>query len=465
MRNDTICAVATALSNSSIGIIRISGPEAKKIADRIFVNPKKKHILLSMESHTFCYGFLLDDEKILDEVLVSYFKAPKSFTAEDIVEINTHGGVYVVKKALELTIKAGARLAEPGEFTKRAFLNGRIDISEACAVMDVISSSSDMALKSSVSILQGSLYKKITGLREKILYETAFIESALDDPEHYSLDGYPDKLSVVVDDILKEISLLIKSTDSGRIIKDGINTVILGKPNAGKSSLLNLLAGYEKAIVTDIPGTTRDIVEERISLGDVVLNITDTAGIRGTDDIIEKIGIDKALDYADRADLLIFVVDSSVPFDENDRKILNILNNKKCIVLYNKSDLKPVFEIEDILKEFNGSFDKSLIPVIRTSAYNNEGIDELKTVIRDMFFGGEIDFDNEIIISNIRQKEALEAALLSMKQVKASIEAGMPEDFYSIDLTSAYSSLGNIIGEEMDEDVINKIFSEFCMGK
>ena len=459
MLNDTIAAIATPLAPSGIGIIRVSGPEAKAVVDSVFVNPSFKHILLSMESHTISYGFLLDEGKVIDEVLVSYFKGPRSFTAEDTVEINCHGGVFVLKKALELVIKNGARLALPGEFTKRAFLNGRIDLSKAEAVMDVISSESELSLKSSVSQLRGSVSEEIRSIRDEIIYEVAFIESALDDPEHISLDGYPVKLKAKTDEILKRLSSLIKSADTGRIIKDGIKTIIIGKPNAGKSSLLNYISGFERAIVTDIEGTTRDIIEERISLGDVNLILTDTAGIRDTEDIVESIGVKKTIDSLDDADLILYVVDSSVPLDENDLKIISLLKEKKCIVIYNKTDLKSAVDINDISEKFNG------IDIVKMSSVNNEGLSDLSKLVNDMFLKGDIDVSSEVMITNLRHKEALKEAFDSMTQVSHSIDNEMPEDFYSIDLMNAYTSLGLIIGEEVSDDLVNEIFGKFCMGK
>ena len=459
MLNDTICAIATALSNSGISIIRVSGPEALKIVDTIFVNKNKKHILLNVESHTISYGFLLNGEELFDEVLVSYFKGPKSFTAEDTVEINCHGGVFVTNRALELVIKAGARLAEPGEFTKRAFLNGRIDLSSAEAVMDIIASESDISLKSSVSQLRGSVRNAIIELRNQLIYEIAFIESALDDPEHYSLDGYNEKLKTIVKNISLSIDKLINSYDSGRLVKDGIKTAIVGKPNAGKSSLLNYLAGFNRAIVTDIAGTTRDTIEEIVHFGDINLCLIDTAGIRSTDDIVEKIGVEKALSSLDDADLILYVVDSSVPLDDNDDDIIKKLKDKKYIIIYNKTDLNPVVD----LNYFDKILPKSNI--ISMSVLNESGLDDLKDTIMDMFVLNELDLNNEIIITNLRQKENLLNAASSLKQVMISIENEMPEDFYSIDLMGAYSHLGTLIGEEVSDDLVNEIFSKFCMGK
>ena len=460
MKTDTIAAIATGITNSGIGIIRISGPDSVFIADKIFRAGKKNIKLENVESHTIHYGFIFDRENMIDEVMVSVMRGPRSFTAEDTVEINCHGGILIMNRILELVVKNGARMAEPGEFTKRAFLNGRIDLSEAEAVMDVISSKNDLALKSSVLQLRGFVSDKIKKLREEIIYEIAFIESALDDPEHISLEGYPEKLGIKVDHLLKDVDKLISSSDNGKIIKEGINTVIVGKPNAGKSSLLNLMVGEDKAIVTDVAGTTRDILEENISLHGISLNIVDTAGIRSTDDIVEKIGVDKAKKIASEADLIIYVVDSSVDFDENDFEIIDMIQNKKCIVLLNKSDLKQKITEKDLQDKLN----RDTI-IIKTSTKENTGIDEFEDTVKKMFFKGDINLNDELIITNMRHKEKLIDAYESLKQVKKSLEDRMPEDFYSIDLMSAYSSLGAIIGEEVKDDLVNEIFSKFCMGK
>lgn len=460
MKTDTIAAIATGITNSGIGIIRISGPDSVFIANKIFRAGKKNIKLENVESHTIHYGFIFDRENVIDEVMVSVMRGPRSFTAEDTVEINCHGGILIMNRILELVVRNGARMAEPGEFTKRAFLNGRIDLSEAEAVMDVISSKNDLALKSSVLQLRGFVSDKIKKLRKEIIYEIAFIESALDDPEHISLEGYPEKLGIKVDHLLKDVDKLISSSDNGKIIKEGINTVIVGKPNAGKSSLLNLMVGEDKAIVTDVAGTTRDILEENISLHGISLNIVDTAGIRSTDDIVEKIGVDKAKKIASEADLIIYVVDSSVDFDENDFEIIDMIQNKKCIVLLNKSDLKQKITEKDLQDKLN----RDTI-IIKTSTKENTGIDEFEDTVKKMFFKGDINLNDELIITNMRHKEKLIDAYESLKQVKKSLEDRMPEDFYSIDLMSAYSSLGAIIGEEVEDDLVNEIFSKFCMGK
>ena len=458
MTSDTIAAIATALTNSGIGIIRVSGNEAFDIVDRIFRPKNKRKKLKEEKTYTVHYGHIQDGDEIIDEVLAIVMRGPHSYTAEDTVEIDCHGGVLVMKKILETVIKYGARMAEPGEFTKRAFLNGRIDLSQAEAVIDVINSKNNYALKSSVSQLSGSMSKKVKELREKLLFEIAFIESALDDPEHISLDGYPEKLKVTVNDMQEELNRAISTFDSGRVLSEGIRTVILGKPNAGKSSLMNVLVGEERAIVTDIAGTTRDTLEENIRLHGISLNIVDTAGIRETEDVVEKIGVDKARANSDDADLLIYVVDGSCPLDENDYQIMNLIEGRKSIVLLNKTDLEMVLTPEEI-KEKTGK------EVVAVSAKEQRGIDLLEEKIKELFLSGEIDFNDEVMITNVRHKTAMSEALKSLSLVKQSIEDQMPEDFYSIDLMNAYEQLGTIIGESLEDDLVNEIFNKFCMGK
>ena len=457
MKKDTIAAIATAMTSSGIGIVRISGTEAFDIIKKIYKGKNQKD-LSQVKSHTIHYGYIVDGEETIDEVLIMIMKGPHSFTGEDTVEIDCHGGVYVVKRILETVIKYGARPAEPGEFTKRAFLNGRMDLSQAEAVIDVIHSKNEYALKSSVSQLKGNVQKKIKEIREEIIYHTAFIETALDDPEHISVDGYGEKLKVTVDNLLKEIDELLKSSDNGRIIKECIKTVIVGKPNAGKSSLLNVLVGEDRAIVTDIAGTTRDVLEESIQLNGISLNIMDTAGIRDTSDIVEKIGVDKAKSYANEADLIIYVVDASRELDENDFDIIHMIQDKKAVVLLNKSDLDTVVT-ENMIKSY---IEK---PILSISAKEESGIKELEDTLKNMFFHGEISFNDEVYITNIRHKTALKDAYDSLEKVNVSIENNMPEDFYSIDLLDAYEFLGSITGETIGEDLVNEIFSKFCMGK
>ena len=482
MKTDTIAAIATALSNSGIGIVRISGEDAISVADCVFRNKYGNKKLKKVDSHTIHYGFIVDNnsedecknnlssddwkQHIVDEVMVSVMKAPRTYTAEDTVEINCHGGVLVMQRILETVIKNGARIAEPGEFTKRAFLNGRIDLSKAEAVIDVINSQNEFALSSSMNQLKGNLYEEITGLREKVIYEIAFIESALDDPEHISLDGYPEQLKEKIENLLEKIAKLISTADNGKLMKEGIATVIVGKPNAGKSSLLNLMVGEEKAIVTDIAGTTRDVLEQSIKLHGIGLNIIDTAGIHDTEDVVEKIGVEKAKKYANDADLIIYVVDSSVDLDDSDKEIISLIENKNTIILLNKTDLSNVVD-EQKLNDFMSEVlpEHENVVMIRTSTKDNTGIDTFENTIKDMFFKGQLQNNNEIIITNMRHKEALQDTFNSLQMVMRSIEDDMPEDFYSIDLMSAYASLGVIIGEEVGEDLVNEIFSKFCMGK
>ncbi|WP_405375586.1 tRNA uridine-5-carboxymethylaminomethyl(34) synthesis GTPase MnmE [Pseudobutyrivibrio sp.] len=454
-QSDTICAIATSLNSSGIGIIRISGEDAISFADSIF---RGKNKLADCETHTIQYGHIYDNEELVDEVLVLIMRGPRSYTTEDVIEIHCHGGILVLKKVLSLLVSVGCRIAEPGEFTKRAFLNGRIDLSEAESIMDLISSNSELAMKNSVKQLSGSLRDIIVDLRDKILYETAYIESALDDPEHYDLTGFPDALKNKVDSMISRIDDLINSFNSGHILKEGINTLILGKPNAGKSSLLNTLSRRERAIVTDIPGTTRDTLEEQITINGVSLNIIDTAGIRETDDIVEKIGVDKALDSIDDADLILFVIDSSRPLDGDDEFIISKIIDKKVIILLNKSDLLSAITEEDICNKYSK-------PVISFSSVSLDGLKTLESTITDMFFSGQVKSDETLYITNFRQASCLVNAKNSLSNVLMSIDNMMPEDFFSIDLMDAYNFLGEITGETIEDDLANKIFSEFCMGK
>ena len=471
MRKDTIAAIATAMSDSGISIIRVSGEDAIPIVNRIFFTKGHKQILSEAESHTIHSGFIYDGEYKIDDVMVSVMKAPRSFTTEDVVEINCHGGVLVTNKVLETVIKNGARIADPGEFTMRAFLNGRIDLSKAEAIMDLIHAKSEYALKNSINQLSGSVANIIKNLREQLIYEIAFIESALDDPEHISLEGYEDKLSKVNDGLLFEIDKLIESAHDGMLLKEGINTVIVGKPNVGKSSFLNVLIGKERAIVTDIEGTTRDALMETVKIKDILLNIIDTAGIRETEDIVEQIGVNKAKEYVKDADLLIYIVDSSKELDQNDFDIMEMLYHRKSIILLNKNDLETKIDeisiaqyLKDIYSKNNGTYNNE-IPIIKTSMLNKEGMDLFEKIVMDLFFSGQLKINDEVYITNMRHKEALMEAASSLRLVRQSLENHMPEDFYSIDLMNAYTSLGYILGEELGDDLVQEIFSKFCMGK
>lgn len=454
---ETIAAVATGMGSAGIGIIRISGEDAICTAERIFRGKRNKR-LADSKSHMAHYGHIVDGEEIVDEVLVLVMKAPHTYTMEDVVEIDCHGGPFVTNRILELVLRSGARPAEPGEFTKRAFLNGRIDLAQAESVIDIINSKNNYALKSSVSTLNGRLSSKIREMREELIYNVAHIEAALDDPEHISLEGFGDKLENIVDKLINNVDKLLITVDNGKLFTEGVRTVILGKPNAGKSSLLNTLVGEERAIVTDIAGTTRDTLEEQINLNGIILKLVDTAGIRQTEDIVEKLGVDKAKRFAREADLIIYVVDSSTCLDENDEEILSLIKENNVLVLLNKSDLEAKTGKEDIEKYIE-------CPVITVSAKEQTGIDALEQTIVNMFLGGRLDYNDELMITKARQKDALYKAKESLCLVKEGIKAAMPEDLYTIDMMNAYEELGKITGESVEEDLVNEIFSKFCMGK
>lgn len=458
MTNDTIAAIATSLSKSGLSIIRISGKDALNVIDKVYRSKNGSKKISEVPTHTIHYGYIHDGDELIDEVMIIVMKGPKSYTKEDVVEIDCHGGIVVTKKILDTVIKHGARLADPGEFTKRAFLNGRIDLSQAEAVMDIINSKNELSLKNSLNQLKGNVLDRIQELRKNIMHDLAYIEAALDDPEHMTLDGFNNELEININNTIKELNILLKSAENGRLIKEGINTVILGKPNVGKSSLLNILVGSDRAIVTDIAGTTRDTLEESVNIGGISLNIIDTAGIRDTDDVVEKIGVEKARKVADEADLIIYVIDASVPLDINDEIIMDIVKDRKSLVLLNKTDLDMKVDQNKISK----ILDKDIIQI---SAKENVGIDKLEKWIIDNFFQGNLEFNDDVMITNIRQKNAISNAIESLNNVIISIHDNLPEDFYSIDLMNAYELLGEIIGETVNEDLVDTIFSEFCMGK
>lgn len=455
----TIAAVATAMSDSGIGIVRISGAQAFEIADRVYKGKKGKP-LSSQPSHTIHYGYIVEETERIDEVLVMVMRGPHTFTGEDTIEFNCHGGVYVVQRVLELLLQHGAFAAEPGEFTKRAFLNGKMDLSQAESVGEVIAARNEYALKNSMRQMLGELGDKIKEVRGKIVHEIAFIETALDDPEHISIEGYGEQLEQTVEQIKIEINQLLKTWDCGRIIKEGVKTVILGKPNAGKSSFLNALTRKEAAIVTEVEGTTRDVIKEEINLHGITLQVMDTAGIRSTTDKVEKIGVEKAKELAEEADLILYIVDASRSLSESDREIAEICKEKKVLVLLNKTDLESRTEEKDIKSLFTEP-----VSVISISAQKRTGIEEVEKEIKKIFFKGELSFNNEVCLTNARQKEALREAREALTRVEESICAGFAEDFYSIDLMEACDALGKITGETTGEDVIHEIFSKFCMGK
>ncbi|MBO4390128.1 MAG: tRNA uridine-5-carboxymethylaminomethyl(34) synthesis GTPase MnmE [Lachnospiraceae bacterium] len=455
----TIAAIATALSPSGLSIIRLSGVDAVEIADRVFCGSTS---LSEAPSHTIHYGHIVDREEVIDEVMVLLMRGPKSYTREDTVEIDCHGGVYVTRRILEAVLHAGAALAAPGEFTKRAFLNGRIDLSEAEAVIDVINSQNDFALRSSLSQLSGKLSGRIRSIRDLLLNDMAMIESALDDPEHFSLEGMNETFLSHADQATQELKELKRRSGQGRILKEGIRTVIVGKPNVGKSSLLNLLSGTDRAIVTDQEGTTRDILEEHIRIGSLTLNLIDTAGIRETEDIVEKIGVERAKEVMSQADLVLFVIDISLDLDDNDRKIFSMISEKNTIIILNKSDLEHKITKEEILQNLK---DQTNIPILNMSARFDAGTDELEETLMQLFSEGKIDYDQELFVTNERHLALIDEALSSLAMVRESIQNELPEDFYTIDLMNAYSALGSIIGEAVEEDLVNRIFEKFCMGK
>lgn len=455
---ETIAAISTGLNNSGISIIRVSGPDAFVVLDRIFQSKTKGKKLSEQKTHTIHYGYIVDGEEIIDEVLVSVMRAPHTYTAEDVAEINCHGGIIVTKKVLKTVLKNGARMADPGEFTKRAFLNGRIDLSKAEAVMEVIRAKSDLALKNSISQLRGKVMTEIAELREIMIHHTAFIEAALDDPEHISLDGFTDELKDSIINVRERLNRLIISAENGRLLKEGIRTVILGKPNVGKSSLMNIFAGEERAIVTDIAGTTRDTIEENVLINGISLSLIDTAGIRTTEDVVEKIGVEKAKQAANDADLILYLIDAQTGIDAEDEEILSGLGEKKVLLLINKTDLNNTLSLAEIEEKMGKQ-------VLSISAKTEAGISELYQTIEQMFFKKELSYNEDYYIAGERQKQALLTAYAAMGQVVESIDAGLPEDFFSIDLMQGYESLGEITGESVDEDLVNTIFREFCMGK
>lgn len=455
---DTICGIATPLGEGGISIIRVSGSDSLKVINKIFKG-KNSSDILDMKSYTMRYGYMCDiDSKVeIDEVIISYMKGPRSFTAEDVVEVNCHGGVVSTGRVLEEIIKAGARIAEPGEFTKRAFLNGRIDLSQAEAVMDIIRAKTDLSMKSAVMQSNGALSKEIGKLREYMLNTLALIEYSVDfteddeEPDETIPIRVQEQLTVAIEDMKK----LLEGANEGRIIRDGLKLAIIGKPNVGKSSLLNCLLKEKRAIVTDIPGTTRDIIEEFISLDGIPVKITDTAGIRETEDEVEKIGVEKSREKIDEADLVVLMLDSSRPLEDEDREIIEKVKDKKYVVLMNKNDLEKKISDEDI---------KELKNIIYISAKTGFGIDELKKKVKDLFFNGEVDSES-MIISNNRHKQALYRALENCEEALDRVKSNEYLDLISIYVTSALKALGEITGSELEEDLINKIFSEFCVGK
>jgi len=455
---DTIAAISTAMGEGGISIVRVSGENALNIVRRIFRGKNGKE-LISMEPYTMRYGHIWESgsNDIIDEVLISYMKAPKSFTAEDTVEINCHGGAVATNKVLENVIKAGARLAEPGEFTKRAFLNGRIDLSQAEAVIDIIRAKTEMSMKSAVLQAGGNISVMVKELRENLLEMIAHIEATVDYPEDDLEEITAQKVSEKLEEIAVRLNYAIETAEEGKILRDGISTVIAGKPNVGKSSLLNSLLMENRAIVTDVPGTTRDVIEEYISIKGIPVKIVDTAGIRETEDLVEKIGVRKSYEKIEEADLVILILDTSRQIEEEDREIIARIKGKKYIVLLNKVDIDEkidVKEIEDLNPEY----------IINSSITKGIGVEKLKEAIRNLFFHGKVKA-NDFMITNMRHKEAMMTAKDSCIQAIGALKDTEAIDLASIDIRNAWYSLGQITGDTMDEDIIDKIFSEFCLGK
>lgn len=461
MIDDTIAAVATPMSPGGIGIIRISGENAIEAVDKIFISKKKNKKLINVPSHTLHYGYIIDprNQQTVDEVLVSVMRGPGSFTREDVVEINAHGGIIVIQKLLRLVLSEGVRLAEPGEFTKRAFLNGRIDLSQAEAVIDIINSSTEMALDASVNQLKGSVSHKISEIKNLSLQLIAHIEASIDYPE-YDIEALSDEnILEQIKIIQQKIMYLLKSYDDGKRIKEGIRTVIIGKPNVGKSSLLNALLKEQRAIVTDQPGTTRDVLEEYMNIHGVPLRLMDTAGIRDTEDFVEKIGVGRSMDKIEEADLILFMVDASSDLTSEDYKIIDLIRDKNVILLMNKIDLDVKVQAEDLKKLIN---DQIVVPL---SVKTENGMDVLENHIKELFMLGNINFNDYVYITNVRHKNALEKAMKSIEEVINSLSIGMAEDFLSIDLKNVYEAICEITGDSVKEDLIHQIFSQFCLGK
>ncbi len=458
--DDPIAAVSTPIGNGGIGIVRISGKGSVDIADRIFI-PADGEKISGKRSHTISYGRIADPKtgETIDEVLLMLMLSPRTYTREDVVEINCHGGILVTNRVLEIVLNSGARAAEPGEFTKRAFLNGRIDLSQAEAVMDIIESKTELSRKAAVSQLEGGLKNMVRQLREEILDMTAAIEAAIDYPEHDVEEETYSQMAERVERLKSEINRLLETADMGRIIREGVEAVILGRPNVGKSSLLNLLLKDERAIVTDIPGTTRDTVEEYMNLGGIPVKIVDTAGIRQTGDKVEKIGVEKSKARAENADIIFMVLDASVPLCEEDTEILEFIRGKRAVILVNKTDISVNIDTDELCRYTERE------NIIFISVRENEGIDRLTERFREMFLSGGVEMKESVLINNTRHKNMLSKAAEALDRAAVTIQTRMPEDFISMDLQDALTALGEITGDSVDDEIIDRIFTRFCLGK
>lgn len=457
---ETISAVATATGEGGIGIIRVSGTLAIGIVDKIFKGIKVKSIE-DIASQKMTYGHIIDPEnqKTVDEALIVIMRSPRSYTREDVVEIHCHGGVVPLKKILELTIRYGARLAEPGEFTKRAFMNGRIDLTQAEAVIDIIRAKTDASLRMAVGHLSGTLSESIREMRDKILAMIANLEATIDFPEEDIEELTVQDIKIAIDEVLADIHVLLATKETGRILRDGLETVIIGKPNVGKSSLLNALLKEKRAIVTDVPGTTRDSIEEFVNIRGIPLKIIDTAGIRETEDIVEKIGVEKSKNFINTADLILVLLDASMPLSEEDREVLQLLSGREAVVLINKSDLPVALDVEEVYSYIADQ------KVIKISVMENSGLEELEQMILAMVYSGQVEQKEGAFINNIRQANLLEVAKTHLVATLLTIEQMMPPDCIVIDLREAWEKLGEITGDTVGEDIINQIFTKFCIGK
>ncbi|OCL28441.1 tRNA uridine(34) 5-carboxymethylaminomethyl synthesis GTPase MnmE [Orenia metallireducens] len=456
---DTIAAISTAIGEGGIGIIRVSGPEAIEIVDRIFKSVKGKS-LSKVDTYTAHYGHIVDStDEVVDEVITLVMKSPKTYTTEDIVEINCHGGMVPLRKVLDLVLKEGARLADPGEFTKRAFLNGRIDLAQAEAIIDLIRSQTETGLRVAINQLEGGLSQKVGDIRQELIKLLAHLEATIDFPEDEIEDFNSDELSDRIDRIAKKVKELLKTSQKGKILKEGIETAIIGRPNVGKSSLLNALVREKRAIVTDIPGTTRDIIEEVINIDGIPVKIIDTAGIRDTEDLVEKIGVERSEEFLNRADLVLLVLDAHQGITAEDRKLMDSIKDKDAVIIANKLDLDNRLDFSEIEESLPNK------PVVKTAAVEDQGIDELEDVISNLVFSGEVKNEDQTLITNMRHKNALDRAYQMLLDVKKTFELDLPNDFITIDLRAALEAVGEITGDTIGEDIIDQIFADFCLGK